>query len=135
MTLLDFVASVYHKRVTAPGGLGGQCVDLANVYLDITRSLAPIRANAVDWQRQRLPGFVWVVNRPTNAPLPGSLVVWGPDPRIGIGADGHIAIALAADSMHVLSLDQNWWVQQCIPVLHDYRAISGWHEPLTPLGG
>jgi len=135
MTLLDFVASVYHKRVTAPGGLGGQCVDLSNLYIIDAYSLPPVRANAVDWQRQKLPGFLWVSNGPTNSPSPGSLCVWNPSKDIGVGQYGHIAIALSADSMHFLSLDQDWWVQQCIPVLHDYKGLAGWHSPLTPLGG
>ena len=49
MTLLDFVWMTDGRIVTAPGGLGGQCVDLVNEYLVQCFDLAPVRANAVDW--------------------------------------------------------------------------------------
>lgn len=134
MEILDFVALNYHKRVTAPGGIGGQCVDLANIYLDALFSLPPVRLDAVDWRGTKLPGFTWEVNTPLNSPPPGSLVVWQPTSVIGVGQFGHIAIALTAASMHLLTFDQDWWVEQCIPVLHDYRGVAGWHRPDKPVG-
>lgn len=129
MTLLDFAASYVGRVVTAPGGLGGQCVDLANLYITEVLGKAPVRANAKDW-----PAFAssmyWVPNGPSNAPSPGALVVWRPKPGVQIDPNGHIALALMADAMHLITLDQNWPDGAPVSlVLHSYRGVAGWLLP------
>lgn len=130
MALLRFTFTHSYTRVTAPGGVGGQCVDLANLYLIDVYGLAPVRRNAADWAHVTIPGWHWTPNGPSNFPAPGAIVVWGADARIGTGAAGHIAIAIDADADLLLSFDQNWPAgHTCAIVEHDYTGVLGWHSP------
>lgn len=130
MTPFGFVAKYLGQSVTAPGGLGGQCVDLANLYLVECRNLQPVRLNAVDWATHAIPGMKWQPNGPVNSPPSGSLVVWGPDPAIGTGQYGHIALALAGDPSNFVSVDQDWPFGAPVALtLHGYLGVLGWHRP------
>jgi hypothetical protein len=131
MTLLDFVAKYNGQYVTAPGGDGNQCVDLANLYLIEVRKQPKIWADAVAWQRATIKGMVWVPNGPSNAPPAGSLVVWGHNANAGTGAAGHIAVSLLADGMRLLSFDQNYPEgSPCHVQPHTYDGVLGWHRPI-----
>lgn len=129
LTPLAFAQRHLGQRVTAPGGLGGQCVDLVNVWLVESRGLAPVHRNAVDWASRRLTGLTWVANTPANVPPRGAIVVWGPAASIGVGAFGHIALNLTADAMNLATLDQNWGVELVTIELHRYIGVLGWHVP------
>lgn len=130
MTPLDFAWKHIGDVVTAPNGLGGQCVDLANLWLLEAYGLPHVYADAVNWRLAHIPGWHWVQNGPTNYPPPGALVVWGPNAPWGIGQAGHIALVLAADANHILTLDQNWPEHAPTSVhLHDYRGVLGWQQP------
>jgi hypothetical protein len=127
MSPLTFAAKYLGQRVTAPGGLGGECVDLINLWLDYAYHLPPVRANAADWRNDTIPGSIWVVNGPMNFPAAGSIVVWGESAEAGTGPNGHIALALYGDPLHFLSCDQNW--PEGAPVslrLHTYAGVKGW---------
>ncbi|MBV9720278.1 MAG: CHAP domain-containing protein [Candidatus Eremiobacteraeota bacterium] len=127
MSMAAFVYQVYGERVTAPGALGGQCVDLIDLYLGAIYNIPPRRANAVDWPTQALPEHAWVPNTPTNAPDLGDIVVWGPDAALGIGNYGHVAIAFLADEYELITFDQNWPSgSPCDLVLHSYNGVLGW---------
>ena len=131
MSTLELLAAYLGRTVWIPGGLGGQCVDWANLYLINVPKIAVIRANAVDWAGLNLPGFRWTVNTATNAPTIGSLVVWREAKQVGVGPFGHIAIALAADAMSLLSCDQDWPFGAPVSiVLHTYAGVVGWHKPI-----
>src|SRR5581483_9019661 len=108
VSLLRFVSRHQGQRVTAPGGLGGQCVDLANLYLVDVWAKPEIHANAVDWQSARIQGMVWEPNAPANHPNRGDIVVWRQYAPHGIGIFGHIAVCLTADGMDLITFDQNW---------------------------
>lgn len=129
LTPLAFANRHLGQRVTAPEGLGGECVDLVNLWLVESRGLAVVHLNAVDWARTKLPGLVWVENAPTNVPPRGAIVVWGDDASIGTGIFGHIALNLTADGMQLCSLDQNWGAELVQLELHSYRGVLGWHVP------
>lgn len=129
MRILSFAASVLGRRVQAPGGLGGECVDLANLYLSQVWSLPHVWSNAVDWKQIRLPGWSWTDNKATNHPPAGSLVVWGQSKQAGTGPNGHIAIALYSEVMYLTTLDQNWLVEAVSLNLHNYSGVLGWHSP------
>lgn len=130
MTVLDFVSRYLGQYVTAPGGAGNQCVDLANEYLIEALGRAKVWANAVDWQRAQIKGMKWVNNLPNNAPKQGSLVVWGPYAPLAIGPFGHIALVLAADRMHLVTADQNYPDGSPVNLqLHTYDGVLGWQEP------
>jgi hypothetical protein len=129
MRLLSFAVGVLGKRVTAEGGLGGECVDLANLYIADCYGLPHVWSDAIDWHRVRLPGFTWVPNSATNHPDAGSLVVWGQNKQAGTGKNGHIAICMYAEVMYLLTLDQNWSIEACTFNLHTYSGVMGWHSP------
>lgn len=133
MTCAGFLARYLHQTITAPGGLGGECVDAANQYLISVLGLPPVRANAVDWAAAAVSKSVFLPNQPTNSPATGDIVVWGPSPPVGIGANGHIAVVIVADVMHLLSADQNWNGVHALEIaVHSYRGVLGWWHPLEP---
>lgn len=128
--LVAFITRWRGQPCNFPGGAGGQCVDLANEYLQDVWKHAPQHRNAVDWAGIALPGMRWLANSPTNTPPAGSLVVWGPYAKEEIGGFGHIAIAVYAEVMELLTFDQNWPEgSPCSLVTHDYGGVLGWHRP------
>jgi CHAP domain len=132
MTLLDLLARNIGYVVQAPGGLGGECVDWSNLYLVEVRGQAAVQANAVDWAGKTIAGMTWVPNSATNYPKAGAIVVWHSNAGEGIGANGHIAVVLDADAMHLVTCDQNWPEGAPVSViLHPYPGVAGWFSP-TP---
>jgi hypothetical protein len=130
MTLYNFVAKYLGQFMQAPGGIGGQCVDLANLYLIECRSQAAVRQNAIDWHNVTVPGMTWQPNGPVNSPPSGSLVVWGASAEVGTGQYGHIALALAGDPSHFVSFDQDWPLNSPAALtLHSYIGVLGWLRP------
>jgi len=116
--------------VTAPGGLGGTCVDLANTYLLEVMHQPHIWADACQWKNATIKGMGWRDNHPTNYPSIGSLVVWCKNNNVAVGAAGHIALVIAADIMSLITFDQNWPPgSPCRLLVHSYSGIVGWHQP------
>src|ERR1700736_4936272 len=106
-SLADLIATHIGRKVTYPGGLGGQCVDLVEVWAAALGKRA-IPGNAVDLlSRANTRDWRVVHNAPTNAPGAGSIVVWGYAPLVGVGYYGHTAISLAADAIHLVTFDQS----------------------------
>jgi hypothetical protein len=127
MTPLTFASRHLGQIVQSRGGLGGECVDLVNLWLQEARGLPGVQANAVDWRNVTLPGYIWVPNTAYDFPPEGAIAVWGRDATAGTGPFGHIALALAADNLHLLSFDQNWPTgDACRFVLHVYAGVLGW---------
>jgi len=124
---LAFAMRYLGHQVQAPGGIGGECVDLANLYL-LALGHPHVYRNAADWAGMALPGFIWQANSPANYPASGDIAVWHSDGPEGIGANGHIAVVLVADSMQLLTLDQNWSVRVVTLQLHSYAGVAGWHH-------
>lgn len=129
MSAAQWARSHLGRSWAAPGGLGGQCVDLVNLYVSALG--APVvRRNAADWA---LPGALpspwrWEPNGPVNSPPLGAVVVWrGGVPAVGIGPFGHIAVALVADSALLLSVDQGWPPGAVTALVwHSYAGVAGW---------
>lgn len=131
MNVLHWASYYPGRLITAPGGAGGQCVDIVNVYVS-ARGLPLVRLNAADWARPgTLPGWRWVPNGPANYPALGDVVVWSRDvPALGIGPYGHIAVAMAGDPDRLLSLDQDWPVGSPVALTwHTYKGVAGWWTP------
>lgn len=130
MSLLSCIFTHLGHRLTAPGGLGGGCVGWVNIYLQDVFATPPVHANAVDWKHAAIPGFARVTNGPTNFPPYGAIVVWGPSPLVGITVFGRVAVAVLADSMRLLTLDQNWPEGSPLAlVAHSYAGVLGWWVP------
>lgn len=114
-------------RVTAPGGIGGQCVDLVNLW-SAQLGASHLWGNAVDLLRTASTAE-WTVtlNDPTNAPPPGAIVVWGQSSAAGTGQYGHCAVALVATSSVLLVLEQDWpWGSPVRWGSHTYDGVQGW---------
>ena len=130
-SVVSFVYGVLGKRLTAPGGLGGQCVDAANAWL-VHVGIPEVFQNAADWATVAYPHLKWEANGPVNFPAPGSLVVWRAYGGHGIGPYGHIAVCVAADAHALVTLDQNWPEgSPCALVAHDYIGVAGWQALST----
>lgn len=126
--LLSFAYAALGRVVTAPGGMGGQCVDLCNLWL-VREGCSEAHRNAKDWAGG-VPGTVWVPNAATNSPPAGAVVVWVPKRNVAIDPNGHVAIAVYADVMHLVTLDQNWPDGAPVSfVLHTYAGVAGWCIP------
>jgi hypothetical protein len=127
--LLEYLRSVLNRRIDR--GDDASCVDLVNDRL-ADLGLPPVRGNAVDVAGQRVGGHVWVANNPTNWPSAGDLVVWNRNVTVrGIGEYGHVAIAVAADAMVLLTLDQNWPAGAPAGlIVHDYVGVAGWQHKI-----
>lgn len=136
MTLAEFVAKYTGKFVTAPGGLGGQCVDLANQYGQEVFGFPHEWKNAIDWFGFDSAHWSWVKNDAGNAaqfPEAGDVVVWGPDAQVGTGPLGHIDIWLSGDGFQFHGFDQNWPVGSPAHVQwHSYEGVIGWAKPIVP---
>jgi hypothetical protein len=125
--LLHFLRAELDRHVTSPHGLGGECVDLIELWA-LVLGAAAIPGNAVDLGALADKAqWAWTANGPTNAPPAGAIVVWGPWPAEGIGRNGHTAVALLGSTMDLLTLDQNWPTGAPVTVnLHDYGGVQGW---------
>jgi hypothetical protein len=128
--LLTFIRDHVGKQVRSPGGEGGQCVDLVELWL-LALDHPTVPGNAVDlWRNAPTSAYELVANGPANAPAPGDVVVWHRAPAVGIGPDGHTAVAVAADSMTLLTLDQNWPSGAYTAlIVHPYTGVTGWLHP------
>lgn len=125
--VVTWAGKMLGRHVHAPGGIGGECVDLANLWL-LDNGIPLVRRNAVDWAFGGIGGMTWVPNGPVNVPPTGALVVWDHYPALGIGPNGHIAVVLASDPMSLLTLDQNWPDGGNVSfVLHSYKGVLGWN--------
>lgn len=130
MTTLEFVWLHLGEVVRTQGGIPGECVELANRYIMDVRGQPKIWANAAQWRMARIQKMLWINNTPNNVPLPGSLVIWGEDATAGTGPNGHIALVLAADTMRLVTADQNWPEGSPVALrMHTYRGVLGWQEP------
>jgi len=127
MDLPMFAYKYVGSTVTARGGLGGECVDLVNQYLVDVLQKPEVHANAADWPKRFRPGLKWVLNNPTNFPMPGAVVVWGQNAIAGTGPNGHIAVVVRAGPMALITLDQNWPEgAQTMLRVHGYQGVLGW---------
>ena len=138
MTLDQFVAEYDGKRIVSAGGLGGQCVDLANQYVAELFGFPHEWHNAIDWFGVDPQRFRWVRNDPhdlAQIPPRGSLMVWGPNSGVGTGALGHIDVVLSAGPQSFVGFDQNWPLgAYAHHVAHSYAGVIGWGIPIDAHG-
>lgn len=135
MRFLDWLHIRTGVPIDVDGAYGAQCTDLVNDYLHEVWMSSTLAGNAIDFQRDHIPGWVWIPNAPTNRPPTGAIVVWnGPNSAVGTGPAGHTAIALLSDLSTLLTLDQNWPTGHAPQqVRHSYVAVAGWHTPPSPV--
>lgn len=127
MTFGEWLAEVQGRAIDLDGAYGAQCMDLVNDYLDQVADVPHVAGNAIDLPRNPPHGFRWVANAPSNAPRWGDILVWGQNARAGTGPYGHTAVAVLADSAHLVSTDQNWPPGHATHlVYHTYAGVLGW---------
>lgn len=127
ITLEEWAVAVNGRAIDLDGLFGPQCVDLVNDYIRRVWGHATVRGNAVDFA---LPGHVpnafWTRNLAANKPDAGAIVVWGSD-GVLTHQYGHVAVALAATPLFLLTMDQNWnGRSEARMVCHTYQAVLGW---------
>lgn len=122
MELQQFISAHDGRFLDLDGVYGGQCVDLANAWVQ-NLGLQMFYGNAVDFWEQSPADFHKVAYGGNNAPSPGDIVVWG----YGVGPFGHVAVAIEASAQSFRSFDQNWPLSTpCHRQPHDYRGVLGW---------
>jgi hypothetical protein len=131
ITLDQFVAKYDGVRITAPGGIGGQCVDLANEYILEVFGFPHEWKNAVEWFGFDPAHFDWVHNNPADLnqiPPRGSIMVWAA--AAWNGNLGHIDVVLSAGPQNFVGFDQNWPLgANAHHVTHGYAGVLGWGVP------
>src|SRR5579859_987414 len=75
--LLSFTLRYENALAIPPGGAGGSCVDLVNMYRAFCYGEPHVWSDAVGWAALSLPGWTWIANTASNFPAPGDIVVWG----------------------------------------------------------
>jgi hypothetical protein len=127
MTFGAWLAASQGRFIDVDGAYGAQCMDLINDYLVRVAGVPRVGGNAIDLPRNRPQGFTWIPNTPTNMPSWGDVIVWGSNVTVGTGPYGHTAVCVLADSMHLLSMDQNWPTGHATQlVYHGYAGVIGW---------
>ncbi len=128
MTIWEWLAWADGKRIDRDGVYGAQCMDLINDALVRVWGVVPIPGNAVDVPRNRPGRGIWRPNSAVNVPEVGDIVAWAAgNHSIGTGPYGHTAVAAGGDSMHLLTMDQNWPTGSATHlVAHTYSGVLGW---------
>jgi hypothetical protein len=122
-----------YRKLKAPQGVGGECVDLAVLWCQAL-GLPRVWGNASAWTQVYDPHYWYRTrNLPANNPPPGALVVWHEYPVLDISAAGHIAICVQSTADRLVTLDQNWPVgAPCRLNSHGYGGVDGWLTPIPP---
>lgn len=121
--LKKFIRKYRGKKVQAPGGLGGQCVDLVVLWMN-KQGLDRIWAHAVDFPKHATEDMPFIPNRAGNRPKPGDVMIW--NGRVGRGY-GHNSIFVRGTRNKFLSFDQNWPTgSPANLVSHGSQNLAGW---------
>lgn len=108
-------------------GNRGQCVGLVEVWTD-SLGLPHVWGNAKDLLADAPAASYGVVtNQPTNYPVSGDVVVWGPSWGAGFG---HTGVVVSADVMALTVFQQNDPTGS-VPHLkrYTYAGVAGWLHP------
>ena len=125
------------KYIDFDGHWGCQCVDLMRQYWFEALKISGYTIPPVTYAKEiftRFPNigtknFRKVFNGPINAPKMGDIVIWGYYPTV-TGWAGHVAICNTADSMNLITFDQNYGTPKtCRFVKHSYKGVLGWLSP------
>lgn len=126
--LRRFIQSTRERPAVAPGGDGGQCVDLVELWM-LALGASRTWANAVGLL-DVAPRSEWLVtlNTPLNYPPEGAIVVWGPWAPFGIGSMGHCAIVRWADVVKLDVYQQNYpnGARAGYGGFPNYGGVLGW---------
>ena len=130
LRLQGFIRTYTGKsRVGDTAANRGQCVGLIEVWLDSLR-LAHIWGNAADLLANADPSFYKKVrNIPTNFPVPGDIVVFGPSWG---GGFGHTGICVTGEILSMALFQQND-PDGSTPHLkvYAYDGVLGWLHPIV----
>lgn len=118
----NFIREHKGETVTAQGGYGGQCVDLAVLWFE-ANDLKRVWANAKDWAQHGdniTPFMSW---KGESKPQVGDLIIWGKTWGRGYG---HLAIFMAGTKNNFRSLEQNNPVGANVRIkTHNSAGITG----------
>jgi len=128
MTLEEFEAIYYGKRVDFNGQDVGQCVDLVQLYNRDVVKAPRLVGNAKDLANNTQPAFYdYIKNTLFYIPPKGSIAVW--NDKVG-GGYGHTAIVISANVITFVALGQNWPIGSGVHrETHNYKHIDGFLVP------
>jgi len=137
MTLNEFVTAHINTyvRCSAPSCIGGQCMDLVNLYGEEVLGIGnPFTTElcAKDVWTAVLPQFTKSTS--ISELQAGDIVIWGTD----VGVCGHIDVCVDPGDLltHFTGFDQNWPIgAPCALVTHTFFGALGairYHSPFPP---
>lgn len=133
MTIKQFFDKWNGRYVDADNNASFQCTDVMRQFcVDVLGVNGYTAISPTGWAKYIFRNFTdnkyftKVLNTPTNAPLEGDIVFWGTYPLV-TGLAGHVAICSSADSMNLITFDQNYKTgTPCHFQKHSYRGVMGW---------
>jgi hypothetical protein len=135
--LTDQFTSKYKGRfIDYDHAFGFQCVDVMRQYILDVFSWSPYvavpttgNAKNIFYNFKDNKYFKKVLNSPYNAPKKGDIVFFGTYLFL-YGLSGHVAVCESADSMNLLTFDQNYPTgTPCHFQKHSYKGCLGWLTP------
>lgn len=132
MTIQQFLDKYNGKPIDYDKKFGFQCVDLMRQYIKEVLGGSPYQViPAADYAKNMFYNykgtyFEKIYNSPTNSPSKGDIVFWKTYLFV-TGIAGHVAIAVDAGMMSLITFDQNWPRGTfCHFQKHSYRGVIGW---------
>jgi hypothetical protein len=125
----DLINKYNGTKINTDGADAGQCTAVPHAWEEMN-GWPVVLGNAKD-TLGNAPSAVYlkVTNTPTNAPVPGSIVVWGPTWGGGLG---HTAVVVASNINTFECFEQNDGDNGLAHVgTHNYSGVEGWFTPLT----
>lgn len=129
ITIDEFVKKYTDTKVDFDGVYGGQCVDLARMYIKEvcgTKQFSPV-IGAKDIWKQELDDFDKVTNTPDGIPPIGAIIIWGAT----YGKFGHVAISLGGtkDTFQAFSQNDPAGSPCVMRGYKSYASVLGWFTP------
>jgi CHAP domain-containing protein len=128
--LADFIG-LYDSKIAVGNTAGnrGECVGLVEVWFDYL-GLPHIWGNAKDLLiNAPTPPYVVTINRPTNYPVPGDVIVWGDSWGQGFG---HTGICVTGHVRDFTAFEQNDPAGSTPHLkLYGYAGVLGWLHPVV----
>lgn len=129
MNLAEFITKYTDEYINFDTIYGPQCMDLYRQYVKEVLEFpqSELVAGAADvWTNYPEEYYDRITNGPYNFPIHGDVVIWSR----AYGPDGHIAVAVEADSMKLVCFSQNDPTNTpALEKTYTYNNILGWLHP------
>lgn len=126
-TTQDLLAAVNGKSINTDGADNGQCTAIPHKWEEMS-GWPIVLGNAKDTLANApSTSYDKTYNAPTNYPLPGAIMVWGPTWG---GGYGHTAVVYTANVDTFTCVEQNDGDNGLAHLgTHNYSGVEGWFTP------